>query len=746
MIQDLPIVQETLQTLRHKDVKSTTLDRLRVSSQINNYLKNKIHFPSKRAKIFSILKILDPYDQKRVWHSQPLKLGYGLRYILGNIEVPIKKYDLLLGRISEKLLNRSEELFFKKTIIKLRGVRPSWMREGGHVTFGWQSLLQKGIKGLEKIGHEQILLRNAKNAPKEEIEFLKGMLLIYESFRIYIKRYENAARQMGKIKLAEACNNIENGAPTTFLEALQIIQIIGHVFSTHIAFNSTLTFGRMDELLLPYYLADLKEHRLTREEAGDLLTDFFSKTSIILGRGEHQMSGHSKFNTGWYRNLSYDSPLYIILGGQRNNSSSSVNDLTKLFIERIIPRYENPVFVVRYTPDFPEDVWLILCEKIRENASILIYNDNQVIPAMINAGIEKSDAIGYSMFGCNWPDIPGISRPSGNILIRLGKSILDVLTSEDLNLQKIGSMDEIYNEIYKQISLKTEAVCKDFIQIRKKKRSTAPKLLRVEDCFMENPINLARSAKDMGIKYPTITGQIVGTGTGADSLAAIEELVFKKGIITLPDFVEKLKHNFSKDEILRQRCLNAPKFGQDDDSADKHAVRLLNMVSEIFRNNSRLDSNDPIYIMRCMTSDMNHIRWGKEIGATPDGRSAKMPISENTSPSVGSSTQGLTAMFNSLAKLPFNQINSGALNVKINPSIIKGEEGKKTLGNLIRTYFEMGGMQTQFSIIDIATLKAAQKTPENYRDLMVRITGYSAVFVDMAQSAQNEIIRREEMS
>jgi formate C-acetyltransferase len=158
-----------------------------------------------------------------------------------------------------------------------------------------------------------------------------------------------------------------------------------------------------------------------------------------------------------------------------------------------------------------------------------------------------------------------------------------------------------------------------------------------------------------------------------------------------------------------------------------------------------LGTEEAIVVFRCLETDMRHIRFGREIGATPDGRRAGEPISENTSPSPGACVNGLTAMLRSVAKLPLTRIHSGALNVRLRPNWFAGEEGLTRLADVLRAYFDLGGLQVQLSLVDVETLRDAQRHPERHRDLMVRITGYSAAFVDMTPSAQDEIIRREEM-
>jgi len=305
----------------------------------------------------------------------------------------------------------------------------------------------------------------------------------------------------------------------------------------------------------------------------------------------------------------------------------------------------------------------------------------------------------------------------------------------------------------------------------------SPGLLRVDDCFLAGPIERARSWAAGGVPYVTLTATLSGIGTAADSLAAVDELVFREHRFSLETLRHALRQNYgfstatelataegnearrpraharqeaSGDEAraleaLRLACLKAPKFGQDDDLADQHAVRMAQAILQEIEEARRRGTADEITIFPCVETDMNHLRAGAETGATPDGRPAGQPFSENTSPSPGACTRGLTAMLRSLAKLPLDQMTSGALNIRLSPKMAAGEEGLQRLGALLRSYLEMGGLQVQLSFADAQTLRQAQATPEAYRDLMVRITGYSAVFVDMDWAAQNEIIRRAEM-
>jgi formate C-acetyltransferase len=506
--------------------------------------------------------------------------------------------------------------------------------------------------------------------------------------------------------------------------------------------NPTLTFGRMDELLLHYYRHDLQEGRLTPDDAGDLIEDFYCKHNLILGRGEHQMSGGSEKATGWFRNLTYDAPQYVVLAGRRTDNSGPSNELTVLFLERIVPRFENPVVVLRYTPDLPDGTWTLACNKMRANASFMVYNDENVIPAMVRSGIDPQDAVTYTMHGCNWPDIPGTQRTLNTMFVNLPDTLRGVLLEAD---GSIDAIDEVYDRFAAGIGKQIDEVCDGFRSARAAWEENAPGALRVDDCFLDGPVERARSWTLGGVKYPNVVCAPCGLASAADGFAALDDLVFRIGTVSLNALSDAVETDFEGQEPLRQRSLSAPKFGRDDDRADAHAVRVMQTVQREIDRASRRGSDDEVGVFHCPETDMRHIRFGKDVGATPDGRRARQPISENTSPYPGSCTKGLTAMLRSLAKLPFHCVNSGALNVRIPPRLFAGPEGLEKLAALLRTYFDMGGLQIQLSFADVEELRCAQADPETYRDLMVRITGYSAAFVDMSRQAQDEIIRREEM-
>ena len=708
-------VAEAVHILREKDVRSATIERLKLNWEADAYVQGL---------------------------PQQLQIGEGLYYLLDNISLPISPDDLILGRITEEIPDEDGETLLQRSADEWRsGIPRQWMPDVGHECLDWERLLDIGLPGLEEFARQEIIRRVTAGEIGAHLDFLRGAVRVYQAFRNYARRYALAALEAGLDEAADSCAPLAERPPETFAEALQLIWLVGVVYCTMLSSNPTLTFGRVDELLLDFYRRDLADGRLTRDEAGALIEDFYCKNNLILGRGEHQMSGGTEKDTGWLRNLTYDAPQYIVLGGTRRDGSPTANELTNLFLERVVPRFENPVIVLRYTSDLPDHTWRIACDKMRANSSFMVYNDHNIIPAMIHSGIDERDAVTYTMHGCNSPDIPGKQRQISSYIPALPQHYLRVF----LEGKEPKNIDEIYERFTTFIRSELEKRCDVFRQRREEWEEELPGMLHVDDCFLDGPIARARSWSVGGVEYCSMTVCISGIATVSDCFAAVDELVFASKKVSVKDLRAALVQDFEGQESLRQLCLNAPKFGRDDNRADRHAARVLKTVLSEIDRESHLRSSDEVVIFRCLKTDTRHIRLGAETGATPDGRHAGEPISENTSPYPGSCTRGITAMFRSVAKLPLDSINSGTLNVRIQPRMVAGAEGLSRMAALLRTYFDIGGLQVQTSLADTEELRYAQIHPEAHRDLMVRITGYSAVFIDMCERAQNEIIRRQEI-
>lgn len=742
------LYEETIEALRNKDPKSTYMERLCLADEA--------------------------YEQYREL-SQPLYLGKGLYHMLEHVSCPVKAHDILLGRVIEYVPSKEEEQMLVGIQQRFYNLQ-YFMKDGGHITLDWETVLEIGISGYVVRAQEALEKRKSAGESPEKIEFLEGMLLVYQAYRRYIERYAEAAEEWirtadvapekkeGIRKAAKASRNLVNHPPKTFYEGIQLILYITHAYSVYAArSNATLTCGRMDDLLADLYERDLAAGGITLEEAGYIIDDFNCKCAIVLGRGEHQMSAYdpdaAERETGWFRNPMYDSPTYVIIGGKSGRREHRSNPLTLLFAKHIHPRLENPVYVFRRTEEDDQEVWTTVCDKLRQNASLLIYNDETVIPAMEESGIEAYDAVNYTIHGCNWPDIPGKNAQVHQVGIPMPTLIMQAMFDENgMPRQQFTGMEDIYEAIEKKWKGIVRKACEDYRRLygasatqrnEKKESLSIPvfdNLLYCTDCFMEGPLEAAATYRKGNVKYTVFYCLLRYVGTAVDMLAAMEEVIFGKNPIPLEVLAEALKENYVGYDGLRSRLLKAPKYGGDDDRADKHGVRMMKMMQDVVSRetvNPKTGKKD-VYIWNVTITDMNHIRVGRELGATPDGRLAGTPVSENLSPTAGMA-KSVTALLNSVSKLPFGRVCSGALNVRIAKGMIEGDVGLERLKVLLEVYFRKGGMQCQLSATDTGELKEAQKHPELYKDLMVRITGYSAVFVDMGATAQNEIIRRDEM-
>lgn len=684
--------------------------------------------------------------------SQPLMFGKGMAYILERAATPIEEYDILVGRFTDRVPTDEEEEALQNIWVDGSSKKhPIVGLNRGHRVFDWETLVKIGLVGYIKRTEDKIKeLESVEEADQRRLDFYCGMLYLYKGIQRYIQRYSEAAAESGMSDCAEICANIAASAPKTFKEAMQLVLIVYTVYTIYAGRRvACLTLGRMDNYLLSFYLKDIEEGRLTEEEAGYVIDDFNCKLNLHLGRGEHQMASaeDSGNNTGWFRNPAYDSPTYIVLDGYCDDDgvAHTSNPLTRIFAEHIIPELKEPVYIYRWTKNHSDKVWTTVCDRIRRNASILVYNDETMIPAMLKSGVEPDDARDYTVHACNWPDIAGgyfVGKMAGE---PIPYTLYNILFKDGEAQEDISSIDQIYERIsvyYRDLISSAYDICREKLLDKNRKIKN---VLCYDDCFLQGPFENGCSVYYGGVKYIAVYNLIRNIGTAADIMAAVDTLVFNEKKLTLKEMFEAMQSNFEGYDSIYAMCKSAPKFGMDNDSADSHAVRLMNtlldVIDEVATNENGVKDVIPLNVT---ITDMDHIKTGSALGATPDGRCCGAPLSENLSPTVGYKTN-ITSVLNSVSKLPFDRIHAGAHNVRLSKNTVDGDKGLDTLKVLLDTYFSNGGMQIQVSVADTKILRQAQVTPDEYRDLMVRITGYSAVFTDMSRKGQDEVIRRNEM-
>ncbi len=697
---------------------------------------------------------------------QPLRFSKILSILLSRVSVPLKEYDIIAGRCVDRELSPEEEQLFQE-YINHPDYPSYWLFwSSGHCSYSWEMLAEEGLVGLRAKAFEQM-----KTSTGDKKIFLSAMVETYDAIIAFILRYAEAAKDMGKTEMAANLYNTATHRPDSFASVLQLFWIITLINCAYISENPTLTVGRLDQILFPFYEADLKKGVLTREQAKDYITDYYCKHNLIMGRGEHQV-GDETNSTTFKRITNFDSPQYLLLAGTDERGESSVNELTKLFAECIVPSFKNPVVVVRYVRNMDKtapDLWRTLCDRALASSSLMFYNDDNVYSAFRRIGIPDKDARRYAHFGCNWCS-PGdnaawmASGPSSKSYAAYysaqEKLALDVpymrtnskhSWPEDfmIILRELAekdpsgvSIEDFYDRFFSRMS--------DFIDrklahlshelaVRKRKASS---LITFGDCFFADSVKNAECFS-AGAKYHFELQSFQMFGTVADCFIAVDQLVMIEKKLTLKRLLEATEANFNGYSDVLAMCRNADKYGMDTPLSNKHVKRLSHTASNlVIEKNKPYLKKERLFLVPCIQSDTWHLKFGEGFGATPDGRLANTPYSQNSRPTNGACVNGLTAMFNDMLNLPSDGLVSGALNLDVDPKQYSGEKGKILFSALLSAYFNQGGLHAQVTAADIDDLIDAQKNPHLHRDLRVRVTGYSGVFVDIPKRLQDNIIER----
>lgn len=675
---------------------------------------------------------------------EPLKTGLGVKMFLERVSVSVSPNDLLIGRETEELFSEEEEKHFWDTYLHeyMNGCGlPRFLTDIGHCSMRWNDLIHSGLTGLKKHAEE---IRDAFESEGRipERDFVQGAVHIYEGFIYFLERCAEAAEKTGLHEAAAACREAAD-VPKSFRAAMQLVWTVEFVYCAYISPNPTLTLGRLDLFLNDLYENDIRKGILTRGSASQIIDDFYAKNNLIMGRGEHQISASEDRTlvTGWHRILCFDAPQYLILSGIDPDTGSAVgNELTELFLERIEPRYKNPVIVFRYTRGFADehpDIWRIVAERARASSSMMIYNDMAARRAYLDSGESVHDTDQLEYFGCNWPTLPARDMPYFGMWHSMGGSYLDSFMK---GLRQYAGESDSYS-VGDMISCICDNVRKDtagyIASVPVVRNGPFTDRLQVYSCFAYDNIEKG-GLYFQRINYVAPLGSI---GTMIDILAAVDTLV-GGGKISLKELLEACDRNFEGNAALRAMCIRAPKYGDGSDEAAFYTRLLAPRLADAAKEGMEAL---PGYCRRCLSveGDTTHIKTGKRIGATPDGRLAGTAVSQNAQPAPGAAVNGLTAMLSSASQLPFERYFSGALNVSVTPRHFAGGDGLEDLADIMSAYLESGGLQLQISGVERETLLEAQKEPERYRDLMVRVTGYSAVFVDMCRRAQDDLIARD---
>lgn len=697
----------------------------------------------------------------------PLRFSKFLSVLLSEVSTPIEPYDLIAGRYVDRELTEEEETIFQNLIRDPEYPHRTAFLSSGHCTYSWDMVAREGLVGLR----EKARLALETEKTEDQKIFLHAMVEIYDTIEAYMLRYAEAAERKGMTSVAENLRRAALERPCGFAPTLQLLWIIAMIDCAYITRNPTLTLGRLDQILYPLYQADLQSGVMTREDARALITDYYCKHNLIMGRGEHQV-GDANNSTTFNRICNFDAPQYLLLAGTDGQGKLAVNELTELFAECIVPEFKNPVVVVRYVKGMEREcpkLWQILTDRALKSASMMFYNDNNILSTLHRMGIPEADARRYAHFGCNWPSL---GDKSSWMLLGPDASKYGTIASEEerkelcipfmrtnaphgwaedfmIVLRTLAqrepetvTIEDCYRLFFERMA--------DFIdrklsylshELSARQRRPAA-VLTFGDCFYEESLKNAECVS-ASATYHFELQSFYMFGTVVDCFLAVDQLVMREKKLTLRELVDAADADFEGYADVLALCRNTEKYGMDTPLSNAHAKRLSHTASElVIEKNRPYLERQGLLLVPCMQSDTWHLKLGEKYGATVDGRRAYTPFSQNSRPTNGVCVNGLTAMLNAMLNLPSDGLLSGALNLDVDPKRFSGEEGRALFAALLASYLNQGGLHAQVSSTNLGDLIDAKVNPDAHRDLRVRVTGYSGVFVDFCERLQNDVIER----
>ena len=586
---------------------------------------------------------------------------------------------------------------------------------------------------------------------------LEAMAISCDAAILFAERHAELAEQMAEKeqnpqrkkeleKIADVCRWVPAHAPRDLWEAIQMYWFVHLGTVTELNGWDSMNPGHIDQHLWPFYEKGLQEGTLTREDAKELLSCLWIKFN---NQPAPPKVGVTALESGTYNDFTN-----INIGGVDRNGESATNDLSYMILEIQEELHElQPGLSIHIAKNTPDEFLLEGIKVIRQGHGYpSIFNPDTYIQELVREGKSLEDAreggcsgcIEVGAFGKEAYLLTGYLNTPKILEITLNNGI-DPQTGKKLGLEtgdprSFKTFEELYEAWHKQmvyfVNLKLSV--NNYIERMFSLYAPATFLsLYIDDC-----IEKGKDYYSGGARYNTTYIQCTGLGTITDCFTTLKKHVFEDKRYTMDEILEACKNNWGDNEVMRQYIRNhTPFFGNDDAYADTIAVRVYDDLVKAIegRPNTRGGKTQ-----LNMLSTTCHNYFGSVCGATPNGRFAHFAISDGTSPAHGSDSHGPTAVIKSLGKLDQTKSGGTLLNVRFVPQLLKREEDQKKLASLIRTYFKLGGHHIQFNIVDTATLYDAQKHPEEYRDLLVRVAGYSDYFNDMTEQLQNEIIARTE--
>ena len=631
-------------------------------------------------------------------------------------------------------------------------------RAAGHTAMDGK-MYHEGLQDVKARIEQRIAALDFIHDPEatDKQQELEAMAISCDAAILFAERHARLAEEMAAeeadprrrkelLKIADVCHHVPAHAPRDLWEAIQMYWFVHLGTVTELNGWDSMNPGHLDQHLFPFYQKGLENHALTREDAKELLSCLWVKFN---NQPAPPKVGVTALESGTYNDFTN-----INIGGVDRNGRSAVNELSFIILEIQEELHQlQPGLSIHIAHDTPDDFLVEGIKVIRQGHGYpSVFNTDTYVQEMVRAGKTVEDAreggcsgcIEVGAFGKEAYLLTGYLNTPKILEITLNDGV-DPETGKPLGL-KTG--DPLLFESFEQLYEAWRRQMEHFVNMKLAVNNYIERMFSLYapatflSLFIDDCIEKGKDYYSGGARYNTTYIQCTGLGTLTDSFSALKKHVFDEKRYTMRQMLDALRDNFTGEEKMRQYIRNhTPFFGNDDSEADVIAVRIYDDLVRAIEGRPNTRGGRTHLNMLSTTC---HNYFGQVCGATPNGRLAHFAISDGTSPSHGADTHGPTAVVKSLGKLDQTQSGGTLLNIRFVPSMLKREEDMGKLASLIRTYFKFGGHHIQFNIIDTATLLDAQQHPDDYRDLLVRVAGYSDYFNDMTEQLQNEIIARTE--
>lgn len=599
----------------------------------------------------------------------------------------------------------------------------------GHIAPDWDFLMENGIVGVL----ERLQQKRAENIEDpEKTAFYDASILVYNGIVQLLTRFSRLARSYKTEKMDFVADNLlrlTQAAPQTLAEAMQLT-LIYYSIQTYLDCTPVRSLGGLDHLYAPFYRRDLQSGRFSDAQLRELTADFLWKISAMQ--------------------VTANLPFYIC--GKDANGNDQTNAFTRILLEeyRKLNIYD-PKMHVMYHDGMDPEVLDLLLEMIREGKNSFVFiNTDVVAKALQNIGIEEKDAKRQIVYGCYEAAAEGTEVPTtcgGNI--NLAKAV-ELAMNNGSDLQKGTAFGPETGEDFEDFEAFFAAVREQLVFITKTCMDAIAAYETRYPQYCPTPVISATFASSVekgrdlyagGAKYNNTSVVGAGLATLTDSVMMVKKLVFEKKLLSFRELRDCLANDWEQNETLRSYCLAQPeKYGNNHPEADAIAVAL----AETFMNCVNNRPNGRGGVFRCGMFSVDWRTWmGESTAATPDGRKCGQPLSKNTAASIGQDRNGVTALMSSMLKLDGTQIPDGYVaDIVLHSSSVAGEDGMTAFKGLLTTFMRKGGFSVHFNVLNTDVLLKAQKEPEKYQNLQIRLCGWNVRFVDLSEKVQNEFIQQ----